>query len=75
MKAISGSFNTDFDLSELKAFQKARVGDLGTSERAVKQAIEAGLVNVQWMEQNYEVRGRTSKCDSSLDSGSHFVGG
>jgi len=54
VKAISGSFNTDFDLSELKAFQKARVGDLGTSERAVKQAIEAGLVNVQWMEQNYE---------------------
>ena len=28
---------------------------IGTSDRAVKQSIEAGLVNVQWMEDNYEV--------------------
>lgn len=54
VKAISKSFNTGFDLAELKAFQKAREGDLGTSDRAVKQSIEAGLVNVQWMEDNYE---------------------
>jgi aminopeptidase N len=54
VKAISKSFNTKFDLNELEDFQKAHQGDLGTSDRAVKQAIEAGLGNVHWMEQNYE---------------------
>jgi len=48
------SFNTKFDLHELKEFQKAHEGDLGTAKRAVEQAIEAGLANVDWMDSNYE---------------------
>eukprot|EP00088_Acartia_fossae_P031208 TRINITY_DN3213_c0_g1_i1.p1 TRINITY_DN3213_c0_g1~~TRINITY_DN3213_c0_g1_i1.p1 ORF type:complete len:964 (+),score=231.16 TRINITY_DN3213_c0_g1_i1:49-2940(+) len=54
IKAIAESFNTNFELNELKDFQKKHEGDLGTSERAVKQAIESGQANVLWMEKNYE---------------------
>jgi len=54
VKAMGRSFNTKFDLHELKEFQKAHEGDLGTAKRAVEQAIEAGLANVDWMDSNYE---------------------
>jgi len=54
VKAMSGSFNTNFDLKELKDFQATHEGELGTSTRAVEQAIESGLANVDWMQTNYE---------------------
>jgi len=54
IKAIADDFNTEFDIKELKAFQTKHKDELATSKRAVKQAIEAGEANVDWMESNYE---------------------
>ena len=40
---------------QLKEFASKHAGELGTSERAVKQSIEAGEANIAWMEAYYEV--------------------
>ena len=37
------------------AFEKAHQGELGSSTRAVKQAIEASQANVEWMTNNFQV--------------------
>ena len=75
VKSISSSFNTEFDLeqvrklrkallkdtkklyslSQLRDFQSAHSTELGSSTRAVEQAVEAVENNVKWMEENYNV--------------------
>merc|ERR1712038_1268486 len=54
MKNAMKDRNTDFHLAELKAFEAAHKSELGSSERAVAQAIEKAEANVAWMEANYE---------------------
>merc|ERR1719167_339337 len=54
IKSVAKSFNTAFDISELKDFETKHSAELGTSKRALKQAIEAGKANVKWMEAYYE---------------------
>ena len=39
---------------QLREFEAAHSSELGTSTRAVQQAIEAGVGNLLWMEKNYE---------------------
>ena len=46
--------NKTFSYIQLKEFESAHSSELGTSTRAVKQAIEAGEANVKWMEKNYQ---------------------
>lgn len=55
IKYITRGFNTQFEISELKAFERLHAGELGTSQRAVKQSIEAGEANVAWMEAYYVI--------------------
>jgi len=54
IKYIAGSFSSSFEMEQLKAFEAAHSSELGSSTRAVKQAIEAGEANVAWMEKNYQ---------------------
>merc|ERR1712032_1456097 len=54
MKNAMKDRNTDFHLKELKAFEAAHKSELGSSERAVAQAIEKAEANVAWMEANYQ---------------------
>jgi len=54
MKNAMKDRNTDFHLAELKAFEAAHKSELGSSERAVAQAIEKAEANVAWMEANYQ---------------------
>merc|ERR1712098_293929 len=51
---IAGSFASEFELNQLREFEAAHLSELGTSTRAVQQAIEAGEANLVWMEKNYE---------------------
>jgi len=55
VQSLSSTFNTEFDTKELMAFEKAHQGELGSSTRAVKQAIEASQANVEWMTNNFQV--------------------
>lgn len=41
-------------------FEKQHAGELGTATRTVKQAVEAGHANVQWMEANFQVEKSTN---------------
>jgi len=55
VKSISSSFNTEFDLEQLRDFQNSHSNEFGSSTRAVEQALEAVENNVKWMEDNYNV--------------------
>jgi len=54
MKSVMKNRNTDYEINELKDFQKKNADDLRTATRAVKQAIEAAEANLDWMDRNYE---------------------
>jgi len=51
---IAASFSTEFEMKQLREFEKEHASELGTSTRAVQQAIEAGEANLMWMKKNYE---------------------
>jgi len=54
IKYIAASFSTEFEMKQLRDFEMEHAAELGTSTRAVQQAIEAGEANLMWMEKNYE---------------------
>lgn len=53
IKTVMGSFNTPFELKQLKAFAADQAGQLASAERAMKQTIEKTEANVKWMSKNY----------------------
>jgi len=55
VKQIVRSITTPFQLEELKKFKKENQNQLGTSKRALDQAVESGEANVSWMKDNYQV--------------------
>jgi len=55
IKSIANRLNTPFELMELKDFKVRFQHDLGSSTRAVDQAIETVQANVAWMNQNFKV--------------------
>ncbi|KAK3769904.1 hypothetical protein RRG08_048116 [Elysia crispata] len=50
---ISARFNTEFDYQELEQFRNSKADNLGTGERAFKQALEKTRTNIRWMDDNY----------------------
>jgi len=54
MKSVMRNRNTEYEIKELKEFQRKNKDDLRTATRAVKQAIEAAEANLDWMDTNYE---------------------
>jgi len=54
IKYIASSFSTQFEIEQLREFADEHASELGTSTRAVQQAIEAAEANLMWMEKNYE---------------------
>jgi len=53
IKSIANSFNTKFELQQIKDFQSAHRSELRASTRDVQQAVEAAENNVKWMERNF----------------------
>lgn len=53
LKNVLKDRNTQFDIDEIVQFQTTQEGKLSTGEREVKQAIEKGQNNLQWMKGNY----------------------
>jgi len=54
IKSVASSYTTHLETNQLKAFEAAHKSELGSSERAVAQAIEKAEANVAWMEANYQ---------------------
>jgi len=54
MSNIMSNRNSEFEIKNLRDFEMEHAAELGTSTRAVQQAIEAGEANLMWMEKNYE---------------------
>lgn len=54
IKSIANTFNTKFELQQVKEFQKTHASELRSSTRDVQQAVEATENNVMWMEKNFE---------------------
>jgi len=54
IKSITGSFNTKYDLEQLRDFQSAHSEELAAIARTVEQAVEKVENNVNWMESNFE---------------------
>lgn len=52
---VTARFNTEFDYEELKQFRDSKVDNLGTGERAFKQALEKTRTNIRWMGDNYQL--------------------
>ncbi|KAH9512377.1 hypothetical protein Btru_039352 [Bulinus truncatus] len=50
--AVTRSFNTAFELEELKAFKESQEDNFGSGERSIVQAIEKVESNIQWMDSN-----------------------
>ncbi|XP_064596081.1 endoplasmic reticulum aminopeptidase 2-like [Liolophura sinensis] len=48
IRSIASSFSTQFDFDEVESFFKDR--NVGSGERAVKQALESIKMNMQWLE-------------------------
>ncbi|KAH3860106.1 aminopeptidase N-like [Dreissena polymorpha] len=48
ISGLTSSFNTEFDLSQLKAFKESK-NDLGSGARAFDQALEKTRSNIKWM--------------------------
>ncbi|XP_021377931.1 uncharacterized protein LOC110466016 isoform X1 [Mizuhopecten yessoensis] len=53
IKDITSSFNTEFDLEQLRNF-KVEHPDMGSGTRAYEQAVEKTETNIQWLKQNFE---------------------
>merc|ERR1712108_124120 len=54
IKSVASSYTTHLETNQLKSFEAAHKSELGSSERAVAQAIEKAEANVAWMEENYQ---------------------
>ncbi|KAH9512376.1 hypothetical protein Btru_039351 [Bulinus truncatus] len=52
--AVTRSFNTAFELEELKAFRAIQDGNFGSGERSIIQATEKVESNIKWMKNNYK---------------------
>ncbi|XP_059178196.1 aminopeptidase N-like, partial [Physella acuta] len=50
--SLTRSYNTEFELNELKAFKASNVNNLGTGARNLDQAIETVATNIKWMQVN-----------------------
>ncbi|XP_059161761.1 uncharacterized protein LOC131944899 [Physella acuta] len=53
--AITRNYNTEFELSEVKAFYASQEGKFGSGERAIQQGIEKIASNIKWLETNRDV--------------------
>ncbi|RWS19427.1 aminopeptidase N-like protein, partial [Leptotrombidium deliense] len=53
VKGVSSSFNTKFELQQLRQFYSEKKGNLGSAERSFKQSVENTEANVEWMQRNY----------------------
>merc|ERR1719153_1277968 len=54
ISTIASSFNTEFELKQLREFVAAHSSDQGSSTRAVEKVMEAVEENLVWMEKNYK---------------------
>ncbi|CAH1790157.1 unnamed protein product [Owenia fusiformis] len=56
INGITETFNTDFQLQEVKSFMdaKAAINKLGSGQRAFEQVLEKTTSNIKWMENNYD---------------------
>lgn len=52
IKSGTDGMNKELQLEELKQFQSANKGHLGTAKRAVAQAVERTQNNIEWMNKN-----------------------
>lgn len=55
LTSATAEFNTPIELRELEAFVQENEASLKTSSRAVQNALENAEVNVEWMDQYYQV--------------------
>jgi len=53
-KQVGRSISSDYQIKQLKQFQKVNQNQLVSAKRAVEQAIESGEANVRWMRDNYQ---------------------
>eukprot|EP00095_Tigriopus_kingsejongensis_P003865 maker-scaffold1168_size57759-snap-gene-0.7 protein:Tk03865 transcript:maker-scaffold1168_size57759-snap-gene-0.7-mRNA-1 annotation:"aminopeptidase n" len=54
LKSVLKDRNNEFDLNEIVEFQKDNEGRFSSGERSVRQAIEDGRNNLEWMKRHFE---------------------
>merc|ERR1711935_655775 len=54
ISAISGDFNTEWDLRELEQFIEEHQDELGSAAREAAQMVEGTKANIKWMEEHYQ---------------------